>query len=253
MTAGIIDLSANEPEVVECMIKFFYTNDYSDGVSISAPRTESQRSTASPAPTASHLVTNATISSPSPAPATPATSPTTIVGAIGSSVLHDLNVLRATIETDKPERFRSPPSVRLLLNTKVYILAGQFSLLPLKAAAVRKFQAALDNVSADDLIKSLCLMHSKTTKHETVLKDIALDYAVNHVGILMARADFREFCDSKSANGFLLRMMDRMTEMVVKKCPKCKTNAGVRVHKNTTKQHKYEFKYSCTDCKYEFH
>lgn len=94
-------------------------------------------------------------------------------------------------------------------------------------------------------------MHSEIPESDMALKDVAIEFAVSNVSPLSVREDFRDFCKTVSAHGFVLRMLEHMTDMVVKDCPKCKTKASVRSYKNSKHQNKFKYSFSCV-CGQEF-
>lgn len=100
----MIEPDGNEPNIVESMLKFIYTSDYSDGRTITHVPT-----------------TNAAISTPL---------------QCGSSSRPSrrarLNYPRAAITTASTEF--------LLINAKVYIIGDQLDVLPLKALPMKKYE-----------------------------------------------------------------------------------------------------------------
>jgi hypothetical protein len=212
------------------MITFLYTSDYVDGSTSSS--TPAMSKSLSPSPERAPSVISI-------APSTETTSEIDVKPQVNGIKIPPTSTVSA-------EKLCSP----LLTNTEVYILAKMFNLPRLKESAGYKFvQCLKNNTPLVDFVESLRLMHSETFERDMALKDVAIDFAVSNIGPLSAREDFKGFCKTTAANDFVLQMLLRMTDMVLKACPKCKTNATVKSVKKPTS--KYNQTFSCV-CGHEW-
>lgn len=224
---GNLDLGAYEPEVVDCMIEFLYTYDYS--ISATSSTSIASKFSSSPSPERASIVSD--------------------VQTIAASSDMDLKSDRSSINVSANSQVDTGNS--LITHTEVYALAETLNLPRLKHTAANKYAICLrSEPSLADFVNSLSLIQTKISAEDTVLKDIAIGYAVDHVGQLADSDDFMAFCEAFSVNRFLMQMLVRMTEMVIKACPKCKSMKAVKAIRKPTG--KYLHNFLCSDCNMDF-
>jgi len=92
---------------------------------------------------------------------------------------------------------------RLLINTKVYIIADKFDIPGLKLAAKEKYQEAkLIEWNCPSFFESLKLMYENTLATDRLLKEVAIEVVAKHVKELVDREEFGSLCKESGEIAF---------------------------------------------------
>lgn len=96
---------------------------------------------------------------------------------------------------------RSPPTKKLtpfisscyalVTNAEVYALAEKYDIPSLKCLATKKYGDCLPQEwNSESFVTSLSIIYTQTPESDTLLKDVALQYALSKVRWLSERGDF---------------------------------------------------------------
>lgn len=181
-STGKIDLDGNEPDIVECMLKFMYNQDYLDG-------RDSVITSAGPPVAKKTKTTRSSLAS-------------------------------TTATSDLAEIFIVEGS--LLTNTKVYIIGDQLQIPDLKILAKEKYKEVVSaGWNSAAFVASLKLLYEETMETDRLLKDIAIETAGKHVRDLCGRDDFVALCKESGDIAFDILRASLPVEPPVKACTDC--------------------------------
>ncbi|KAG4433153.1 hypothetical protein IFR05_011366 [Cadophora sp. M221] len=193
-TTGEIDLDGNDPEIVECMLKFMYNQDYSDGRE-SDPVTRSA---------ADQNARTAWSSLPSPVTASSAAIASADKGALLTNAIVYIICDQLQI-----------PGLKMLAKTKFEELVT-------------------DRWNTSSFVASLKLLYKETMENDRPMKDIAVKTAGKHVKDLCDRGEFVALCKEEGEIAFDVLKASSVVEAPLEACPycgsmRCNAKAGVTV------------------------
>ncbi|TVY90574.1 hypothetical protein LAWI1_G002952 [Lachnellula willkommii] len=204
-TSKEIDLEDDQPDIVEKMLLYMYTSDYSDGIQ---PTTaDSTETTTTPAKDSSRKKGNKAIrfvpsSTPDPPPG--------------------------------PTQFSADA---LLTNARVFVIADKYDIQGLKQLATKKYETAVPNAwNCAEFVGSLKLLYEETLESDRVLKDVAVKTAGKHVNDLVDRGEFAALCKVNGELGFDILKASLTAKTLPAKncgpstpsCPTCQRNFFVK-------------------------
>ncbi|KAH6664422.1 hypothetical protein B0J14DRAFT_245465 [Halenospora varia] len=171
---GDIDFDDNEPDIVENMIRFMYTSDYSDSQD---DNTTLMPTTATATPSKKARTTRSSL--PATSASSPATTPT-------------IN------ESTEP----------LLTNAFVYVIADRYAVKSLKELTKKKYEEAVpDKGNSASFMASLKLLYEETAETDHILQDFAVKAAGDYIKEILDRGEFVTLCTER---GILPWMLSRL-------------------------------------------
>ena len=199
-TSKEIDLEDDAPEIVEKMLSYMYTLDYTDGnQSIIVDSTETATT---PAKTKFHKKSGRTIA------------------FVPSSI------------TAPPSGHSQFSAGALLTNTRVFVIADKYDIQGLKQLATKKYKVAVPNAwNCTEFFGSLRLLYEETLESDRLLKDVAVKTAGKHVKDLVDRGEFAALCRLNGELGFEIL---RASLTIKTCCPSCQGYGSVETYDNAT-------------------
>lgn len=217
-TTGEIDLEEDEPEIVGLMLQFLYKGTYPDG------RTGSKvsgNSTASDETNVKNTVQQSMFSRPSfdfsatrspvfsypSASATPAVPPNAPFGPYNggstSSIFRPiLGAEAATPDLSYPAPVDSTINpTALITNARVYVIAEQYDIEPLKVLARTKYAEIVPSTwNSTQFVQSLKFIYDGTPDNISMkdkLREVAMNTAGQHARELMEKEEFLALCKER--------------------------------------------------------